>query len=278
MTKSIVIIILPALLSAGNIGAILENHNGTSSYKVESPTQNLASKLYFPFELNTLGLIYSIDIYDFSISLQADFMLNSEATKGSDYDWHNNDLTVFSESENKIDTFNSYSLSVSKEVFENLNVTSRFLYKKMDMSWTNTVQQDYVRDETFTYQALSLKYQQDFYQFNLGMNYQTTLFDYLQLEFEPSVIYAYIEAKDSHILRNFYTMQYSQAFGYGLKANISKKIFANSKISFYYEYETYSDNDTKMYYHNSVDENYLTLPSSYKYESNLVGFKYFHMF
>lgn len=276
--KSIVITILPALLSAGNIGAILENHNGESSYNVESPAQNLASKLYFPFELNTLGLIYSIDIYGFSISLQADFMLNAEVTKGSDYDWHNNDLTVFSESENKIDTFNSYSLSVSKEVFENLNVTSRFLYKKMDMSWTNTVQQDYVRDETFTHQALSLKYQQDFYQFNLGMNYQTTLFDYLQLEFEPSVIYTYIEAKDSHILRNFYTMQYSQAFGYGLKANISKKIFANSKISLYYEYETYSDNDTKMYYHNSVDENYLTLPSSYKYENNLVGFKYLYMF
>ncbi len=278
MRKLLFVTIFPAMLLAGNVGIVLENHKGESSYKVESPTQNLESKLYFPFELNTLGLFYSTDVYGFNILLRTDFMLNSKTTTGKDYDWYNNNLTVFSTSDNKIDKFNSYSIAVSKELFQKLNLTSRILHKNMDMFWSNTIEQDFVQNKTSTNENLSLEYQQDFYQLNLGLNYEISILDYLQLELEPSFIYAYIEAKDSHILRNFYTTQYSNAFGYGLKANISKQITDSSKISINFEYETYSDNDTKMYYYNSVHENYLTLPSSYKYKNSSIGLSYVYMF
>lgn len=268
----------PAIVLAGNIGVVLENHQGESFYKVESPTQNLEAKLSFPFELNTLGLFYSTDVSGFNFFLKADLMLNSKITIGKDYDWYNDNLTVFSASNNKIDKFNSYSIAVSTEIFQKLNITSRFQYKKMDMSWSNTVEHDFVQNETSTNESLSLEYKQDFYQLNLGLNYEISIFDYLQLELDPSFIYTYIEAKDSHILRNFYTMQYSKALGYGLKANILKQITDSSKILIDFEYETYSDKDTKMYYYNSIHENYLTLPSSYKYESSSIGLSYVYMF
>jgi len=276
--KSLFVTILPAFLFAGDIAALLENHNGVSSYYVQSPTLKIESELIFPFEFNTFALAYSENIYNFIFTLKSDFLFHSNSTAGKDFDWHNGNLSVFSTSDNTIDSFNSYSVGVSKNIFENFDISSRFLYKKIDISWSHTIEEDFVKKETITHQTLSLEYQQSFYQYNLGLRYTTSLLNSLQFNIEPSMIYTYIQAKDFHILRNFYTMQDAKAFGYELKTEISREINKNSTIALHYAYETYSDYDTPMCYYNALNQNYLTLPSTYKYTNSIIGLRYIFLY
>lgn len=269
-------LISPAFLLAGEVGVVLENERGESSYTVQS--NNLKSKLDFPFEFNTLGIVYKTDILGFDIAFMSNFLINSETKVGKDYDWNRESLTVFSSSNNEVDDFKSYSLIAKKEIFSQINLVNKFYYKELDMSWNNTTQENFVMNKVSTIKNESLKYEQNFYQYNLGVNYEID-FDYdMKLNLEPSLIYSYIEAKDSHLLRNFYTRQDSNAFGYGLKIDFSKKITKNSILSLYYNYETYKDDKTNMDYYNISGNKYLSLSSSYDYENSVLGFGYSYLF
>ena len=278
MLKHLLIAIFPAILTAGNIGAIFQNHSVLSSYTVESPTQFLKAQLDFPSTFNTLGLFYTLNTSFCDITFQGDFLVNSETTKGKDYDWFHENLTVYSTSDNKVNSYNKYTIEASKEVQNGLSLVAIFSYTDVDMAWYNTVEYDYVSDTIATNDSLSLSYQQKFYKANLGMNYETSFFNYFDIQIEPSLTYAYIEAKDTHILRNFYTMQYSNAFGYRLKTNLSKQIGLHSKIVLEYSYEMHQDQNTNMHYYNNQNEVYLTLPSSHSYENSVIGVKYSYMF
>ena len=124
---------------------------------------------------------------------------------------------------------------------------------------------------------MSLEYQQKFYQLNLGLKY-TQNFGTLLFEVEPSFIYAHVRAKDTHLLRYFYTKQNNNAFGYGINVKGKKNLTQNSSFLLYYNYETYQDKNSDMDYYNSFNYNYSTLPSSYHYNNSVMGFSYAYRF
>lgn len=268
----------PAILFAGNIELSVKNNDGNSFYIVESPSQNLKAKLIFPFEFNTidLGYSHSFDLLDITIS--SSFLLNDKTTVGKDYDWYNDNLTVFSTSDNKIDKYSDFGLEVSKDILNNLKVLAGFNYKTLDMHWSNTHQEDFVNDITSNIQGLTLKYQQEFYQYNLGLKYQNEIYKDILIELEPSLVYAYVESKDTHVLRSFYTLQNSQAFGYKLKFNTIYQLNDNSKIQLSLNYEKLKDKSVDMDYYNTLGDRYLTFPSSYEYENRIIGLGYVFSF
>lgn len=269
---------LPALLVAGTLGVDLENHQGKSSYNVSSPIQKLEASLKFPFDLNSVGLFYQTNFYGYDFVFRTDLLLGSSVRKGEDFDWYQNRLTVYSSSDNKIDKFQSYSLEVSKDIFESFYITNRFLYKKLNMSWSNTFEEDFVRNDTSINEGLSLTYNQDFYQIDIGIGYEKSLFDFIIVSIEPSFIYTYIISRDKHLLRNFHTLQYSQAIGYGIDGRLSYQLDTNSKVSLDYVYEEYSDDNTQMNYYTSENKNYMSLPAKYSYDNRKFGVSYSYRF
>jgi hypothetical protein len=155
---------------------------------------------------------------------------------------------------------------------------NEFIYKTSDFTWNKTIQNDYVANSISTYKEPSLNYTQRFYQYNIGLYYSDKIFQNINFTIHPYFIFTNIKAKDSHLLRNFYTMQYSNAYGYGLKGKIDYSLNVISTFSFYYNYETFKENKTDMRYYNLINENYLTLPSSYKSRNTIIGFSYKYKF
>lgn len=278
MSRIIFVTIFPAIIFAGNIGLSVKNNNGSSSYIVESPSQNLKAKLIFPLEFNTLDLEYNQSFDFLDIKISSSFLLNDKTTIGKDYDWYNDDLTVFSTSDNKIDKYSNFGLEISKDIMNNLKVLTGFNYKILDMYWSDTHEKDFVKDLTSNVQGSTLEYQQKFYLYNLGFNYQNEIYDNILIELAPSLVYAFVESKDIHILRSFYTLQNSQAFGYELKFNTTYKLNYNSKIKLSLNYEKLKDKTVDMDYYNTLGKRYLTFPSSYEYKNRTIGVGYIFSF
>lgn len=278
MLKVFFITIFPVILFAGDIELLVKNNNGDSSYIVESPDQNLKAKLIFPFEFNTLDVVYNHKFNFFDIKVNSSFLLNDETTTGKDYDWHNDNLTVFSTSDNKLDKYTDFGLEISKDILDNLRALVGFNYKTLDMYWSNTYQQDFINDTISNIQGETLKYQQDFYQSYLGLNYKNEIDKNILIELKPTLIYAYIESKDTHILRSFYTFQKSKALGYAFEINASYRLSQNSKIKLSLNYEKLKDDNVDIDYYNLLGSKYLTLSSSYEYSNRAIGIGYIFRF
>ena len=276
--KTIVLTMFSATLFAENIELSLKNNNGNSSYIVQSPSQNLKAKLIFPFKFSTFDLNYAHEFSFFDIKIGSSFLLNHKTTTGKDYDWQNDNLTVFSSSDNKIDKYSKYSLEISKDIFYDLKIFANFDYKILDMYWSNTAEEDFVKNENSYVKDLTLKFQQEFFQHNLGLTYKNNIYKNILVEIQPSFIYAFVKSKDTHVLRSFYIKQNSKAIGFGLKLNTTYSITDNSKIKLSLNYETLEDKNVNMDYYNVLNQKYKTLPSSYKYKNQTIGLSYSYDF
>lgn len=270
--------IFPAFLLAGNIDLSLEKYKGESSYVVQEFNSGLKSELKFPFELETLSVMINKELGNFDLYTKSNFIINSKDTIGKDYDWQNDDLTVFSTSTNQIENFRDFTFGIDKKFPNNIKLTNKLNYKNLDFLWKDTYQEDFVKNKTTTVNGESLKYSQRIYQYNLGINYKIELLKNILFEVEPYFIYAYIDAKDSHLLRNFYTKQYSHSFGMGGKIDLNHKINEKFIYGIFYDYQKFEDKNTDMnYFNQSTNVNYKTLPSSYEYKNQITGIylKYF---
>jgi len=271
------LLLFSAIGFAEEVGISFEKYNGQSSYIVIKPNQNLKAELLFPFNFNAINLSFKNKIYDWDLAFSSSFLINKTLTEGKDYDWKDNQLTVFSISQNSIEKFYKYDFKISKNFIKDINFFTNIKYQHLNFTWHNTIEKDFVKDRISTNNKLSLEYQQKFYQLNIGLKYAQR-FGTLLFELEPSFIYAHVRTKDIHTLRYFYTKQNNNAFGYGVNIKGKKALTLNSYFSLYYNYETYQDKDTNMNYYNSFNHNYLTLPSSYHYNNSVVGFGYFYYF
>ena len=277
MFRYILLFISSAILNADDISISINKHYGESAYIVTKPEQNLKAELLFPFNFESLNLSFKHILENYTIAFDSDFLLHSDITIGEDYDWYNNQLSVYSTSKNTINNFQKYNLKISKELIKNLSLVGSLKYQIIDFSWSNSKEKDFIKDEVFTNKSVSLEYKQKFYQLNMGLNYKK-IFKGLTLEIEPKLIYTHIYSKDIHTLRNFYTKQTSNAVGYGLKTNISKNLTSHSTLALHFNYETYKDSNTKMHYYNQINYKYMTLPSSYTYKHSTFGINYIHHF
>ena len=277
--KKIFLFLFSAILFAGNIDISLKNNSGKSSYIVSSNnSQNLKSKLIFPFDYNSLDLEYEHKLKYFNINLNLSFLLNSKVKRGKDYDWQNNTLTVYSQSNNKIDKYYSIGIMLNKNIYDEIDFFIKFNYKILDMYWSNTYQENYVKNTKEYILGNTLTFQQKFYEYYLGLGYKHNLFKNTSLMLKPSLVFAYVNTKDIHILRNFYTIQNAKAFGYAIDSKIEYKLTMKSSLKISVTYINVKDENVAMNYYNIFNEKYLSYPSSYHYENTTIGIHYNYSF
>ena len=264
---------------AGNIELSFKNNNGESSYIVNSNnTQNLKSKLVFPFSYNSIKLKYKHKLKYFNIAIQSSFLLDSKIEKGKDYDWHNNNLTVYSQSDNKIDKYYEIGVLLNRNILNNLGLFAKFNYSVLDMRWRNTYQKDYINNTNRYVMGNTLKFQQKFYKYYFGLNYNNSISKNISLILKPSLVFACINTKDTHILRDFYTTQNAKAFGYEISFALRYSLTMKSNIEISIDNINMEDKNTDMDYYNKLDEKYLSYPSSYSYKNTTVGIHYDYSF
>jgi len=250
--------LLPTILIAGNIDISIKNNNGQSSYIVNSNNaQNLKSKLIFPFNYNTVDIAYQRPFKYFKLGFYSSFLVNSRTRNGEDYDWQNNNLTVYSKSDSVIDTYNNVGLVLTKNAFKDIDIFTKFNYQNLDMYWVNTHQKDYVKNKNEYISENTLKFQQEFYIYSLGIKYQKYIFKKVFFELTPLLNYSYINTKDTHILRDFYTIQNANAFGYEINCKLSYNITIKSKLKISLNYIHIEDQNVDMAYYNNLNEKYV---------------------
>ena len=274
MLKVISLFIFPAILFAGNFEISLNHNIGKSFYIVESKEEQLKSELDFPFEFNALDVQLNYPIGSFDIGLSASFLNSSEVKTSKDYDWKNEEKTVFSSSKNHIDQYYGFGLEVSTDVSTNLKLLTQMHYTTLNMYWSDTYQEDYVKNRSNYISGKTLEYEQSFYEYLLGVNYQVTFLKDFTFEFKPSLLYTMAKIKDKHLVRGFYTLQNIQTFGYDITLKGIYEINSYSKINLLFNSKKFSDNHIDMNYYNQFNEKYLTLPSSYNYESDTISIGY----
>lgn len=269
----------PAILFAGDIDLSLNNNYGQSSYIVNSNnSQNLKSKLIFPFNYNTLDIVYHHHFKYFKIGFYSSFILNTQTTKGEDYDWQNNNLTVYSKSDNTIDKYSNIGLELEKNIVKSIDIFTKFNYQNLDMQWMNTYQEDYVKNKTTYIAGNTLKFQQEFYNYGLGVKYQHRVFKSIFFELNPSLNYVYVNTKDTHSLRDFYTIQNAKAFGYEINCKLNYNITIKSTLKISLNYIQIKDTKVDMGYYNIIDEKFISYPSSYAYRNTTFGIHYNYSF
>jgi hypothetical protein len=279
MKKLFFVFISPVIISAGNIDLSFKNHKGQSSYTVHSNnSKDIKSKLVFPFNYKSIDLGYQQKSKYIGISLNSSFLLNAKTEMGKDYDWQYNKPTVYSQSENKIDKAYDISISLNINVSKNLKIFTKFNYKVLDMHWENTYQEDYEKDKNEYIDGKTLKFQQEFYKYNFGLNYRNKISKNISLVLKPSFVYAYINTKDTHILRDFYTIQHANAFGYEINSALRYNLTKKSTLKISITYIDIEDKDTVMGYYNKLNKIYASHPSSYNYKDTIVGIHYNYSF
>jgi len=279
MKRLFLIFTFPAILIAGNIDLSLKKNKGQSSYIVSSSNfQNLKSKLIFPFNYNSFDFEYGDKLKDFNISISLSFLLNSKVKKGEDYDWHNSNLTVYSHSNNKIDKYYSIGIMLNKNIFYNIDFFAKFNYKILDMYWSNTYQEDYIKNNNEYIMSNTLKFQQKFYKYYLGFSYKNNFFKNISFLLKPSLVFAYVNTKDTHILRDFYATQNAKTFGYAINSELKYRLTMKSNLKISIAYIKIEDKSVNMDYYNKLNEKYLSYPSSYYYKNSAIGIHYSYNF
>jgi len=252
----------------------LGHHIGKSSYTVELKEQQLKSQLDFPFEFDTVDVAYAYSIGYSIVTLSSSFLLNSDVETGQDYDWQKNQLTVFSTSQNHVDRYIDLGFEISNAIIDDVELLSQFHYKVLDCAWQDTNQMDYVKNQTSYIADKSLEYQQSFYEYLLGFNYRFTFLKDVLFELRPSLSYTVATLTDRHFLRGFYTVQHLRTFGYNVAFSGNYQVTDQSYIVLALQYKRFVDHSLNMNYYNQMDENYMILPSSYRFESGMIGVGY----
>lgn len=123
-----------------------------------------------------------------------------------------------------------------------------------------------------------MRFSQIFYTSSLGFSYEDSVSKNIYLKMKPALVYAHVHTKDKHLLRDFYTTQEFQTYGYEVHFSLSYMLSDKSKIAISYNYHKIVEKNTAMNYYNIFKQNYLTYPSSYKYTSRILTLGYSYKF
>jgi hypothetical protein len=251
--RYILLLVIPFLYSSSLAGTLsstvkLNYLNGTSSYDVYQ--NDLKATLIFPYKVYTLdiGLSYlhkDINYYGgYSTSLKA------KDTMGEDFDWKNNTPTVYSSSKNVLKDYSKIEFDISKRWNEQILYGFNYRYKEYFFVWYDTNQIDYISNSKDSLKGETLKYTQYIYDMSIYIGVDIIKNDKYNLVLTPSINYLYVDSKDEHILRNFYTKQENKLYSYKLLIHNKFNINKNCYVFMDYSYQQFSDDSTMDFFNN----------------------------
>lgn len=270
--------LLPTVLVAANIDVSIANSSGQSSYIVSSDFGNLKSKLRFPFKYSAASISYHYPLEHFKIGMFGSLILHSFLARGEDYDWQKSNLTVYSHSISRVENYSSIGARCSRGIFKNTLLFAQFEYRNLDISWSDTYQQEYKKEKSAYVLGKALEFNQEFFIYTLGVKYRKKISKRVSFEFAPMLHYNFINTKDNHILRGFFVQQSMRALGYGIDCTLAYKMTTKSVLKIAFDYTNVKKRSVTMRYYNSAGINYLKYPSSYNYRNNTIVVDYSYRF
>ncbi len=273
--RLLALLLLPAFLIAGEATLSYLHHFGLSSYTVRSDDEpNLKSRLDFPLNFDTLDISYKHNFRYFDITFSSSFLVTSKKKIGKDYDWKNEALTVYSKSKNRVQTYKNIEIKTYKKLNSNIGFILQYDFDFIKAKWYDTIQTDLVLDHITQLQGKTLKFSQTLHKFSLGVDYKKDINKQIILNVKALISYIDATIVDKHLLRGFYTIQNFTSLGYKTAIALKYKLTKRSQIGFGYSFAKCSKTYTKMYFYNTLDHNFASYPSSYKFKMNNLSIFY----
>ena len=228
---------------------------------------DLVARLDFPYKPFTHGLKLSYFYKQYTLSLSIQNKLHPTKTTGEDLDWYKGDLSVYSHSDMKTDSYEKYTIAISENISDILSMTFKYDYKHLKFSWHNTKQTDYVAEKYIVINKKALLYEQYYHIFNIGSRFKYK-YKNLLITFHPNIFFLHNKSIDSHLLRSIYTVQKNSGFGYNYKIKSEYVINKSVSISASFYRESFSDKSSNMKYYLDNGYMYDNIKSSMSFYEN----------
>ena len=259
-------IVLLLLLSreavAENLSLGLKLLDSSHQYRVEDPNRALVAELIFPSKSLVGVIAYTQKTPNGKLTYTFEHSLKAEGSTGTDTDWYQGDVSVFSQSSTELEQYFSLSIAYNQVLTEHISIEASLFHKYWKLNWSDTKQYDYIDDVYSELSSTSVRFTQTVDGLYLGMNYEEKILN-LPISISLAGQLAKHDSVDEHLARNFYTV--SQDWLYGYLVDISVEVLNNEYGVFDISagYEVLSG-DSNMDFYSSSDVNYMSLPASFE--------------
>lgn len=245
-------------------------------YNVKDTSRHLEAELVFPAE-TLVGVIgYEHPLSVGSVSFLAQHSLVSKNATGTDSDWQNGEMTVYSESVTTLNRFYSLNLFYTLPFLEHGSAGIELFHEYWKLTWSDTEQQSYYNGTYDEFSGSTVRYTQQLDGTRVHLGYKNTLHS-IPWEASAGIEIAWHESKDEHLLRSFYTLSNDWMFGYFLALRIEIWHADSSAIALKTLYKRIEGDADMAFYHESGGK-YMTLPAAFQTTEKSLGLQYFYRF
>ena len=263
-----------ALADSYSIGA--KWLDSTLKYNVKDPDRKLEAELEFPAKTLAVVLGYKYDMQVGSLSFSAEHSIFSDDQKGKDTDWYEGEKTVYSESSTELDKYYRLMIAYDYPLLESTNIGLELFHEKWEMTWSDTKQTNYYNNRYTEISGSSVKYQQELDGARIYLGYKNDLFTipcYVSAGYEI----VYIDSKDEHLLRSFYTESQDWIDGYYFDLTVELFHYKSSILTITGSYRKI-EGDTDMDFYHDSGEKYMSLPANYETVIKSLELQYTYQF
>jgi hypothetical protein len=248
--------------------------NGTSSYEVDAIDLGLRSKLVFPYTFNTFNISFSGNYLSGKVNIGASLPLSNKKEIASDYDWRQDQLTVVSNSDSRMNKYFNVHAEWNKKILNRFGFVTKIYYQELDTIWNNTRQYDYVRDILTFSNENTLEFEQNYFMYDAGFTYLAWKSKSINFLIEGKYTTGLVKLKDNHLLRDFYTLQDSKISGRSVGMKLEYTLGSSDKVFIEVIKKNISDDQTKMDYYTKNDFKFASYKSKYHETRNTILFTF----
>jgi hypothetical protein len=245
-------------------------------YNVKDTARSLEAELVFPAEALVGAIGYDYPLSVGSVSVLVQHSLVSKNATGTDSDWQNGEMTVYSESVTTLNRFYSLNLAYTLPFLEHGSAGIELFHEYWKLTWSDTEQQSYYNDSYDEFSGSTVRYTQQLDGTRVHLSYEDTLHN-IPWEASAGMEIAWHESKDEHLLRSFYTLSNDWMFGYFLALRIEIWHAATSSLSLKTLYKRIEGDADMAFYHESGGK-FMTLPATFQTTEKSLGLQYFFRF
>ena len=257
---------------AQNLSLGLKLLDSTQQYRVEDSSRALVAELVFPSKSLVGVLAYTHNTSIGKLIYSFEHSISSQNTIGTDTDWFEEDISVFSQSSTKLEKYFAFTLGYETSLSKSLSLKATLFHKYGKLSWSDTKQYDYIDDVYSEFPSTSVRFTQTLDGLSLGLNYKEELAK-IPISISLAGQLAKHNSIDEHLVRNFYTL--SRDLLYGYLVDISVEMINNEygALNLSASYEVLSGK-SNMDFYTSSHFKYMSLPASFETEQKSIKINY----
>ena len=258
----ILLLLIPAEAIAQNLSLGLKFLDSSHQYRVEDPNRALVAELVFPSK-SLVGVVsYTQKVSTGKFSYTFEHLIKNRNTTGTDTDWFQENISVFSQSSTELEQYYGLSLAYEHGLSDFLNVNVSLFHRYWKLNWSDTKQYDYINDIYSEYASKTVRFTQTFNGLSLGLSYKDKLLNLPVCIFVAGKVVKH-DSLDEHLARNFYTRSEDWLYGYATGASVEVLNNEYGALDISAKYEVVSG-DSSMDFYNSGHTKYLSLPASFE--------------